>query len=321
MEITTVIAPEIGVGTGKLAGLAWRTSKVSTNGIEIAIEETGPVDGEPLLLIMGLGGQATLWPDNLCADLAGRGFRVIRFDNRDIGLSGSGNRGIKPNIPRAFLRRLVGLAAGPVNYDLYDMAADTVGVLDALGFGFAHVVGISMGGMIAQLVAGTYPERVKSLTSIMSSTNNPRIRQSRLDLLLRLARPRRVLGREDAIDQATDLFQRIGSPGYRIPEAERREAMGRAYDRAYRPAGAMRQLHAIVATGSFEDVLPKISAPTTVIHGRADPLVRPVCGERCARLIPGARLELIDGMGHDAPPALMPRWASLIAATAARAGV
>jgi pimeloyl-ACP methyl ester carboxylesterase len=299
--------------------LCWSAGSACVNGLQLHWEETGPAHGEPLLLVMGLGGQLIHWPDALCADLASRGFRVVRFDNRDAGLSGDGNRGIKVNLPQAWLGSRFGRPAAS-NYTLYDNADDVVGLLDTLGIPRAHLAGASMGGMIAQIVAGRHPRRVRSLTSIMSSTNHPKLPPARFDVLWRMAgigpRPKT---REAVIRRSTAMLKRVGSPAFPTPIEYRRELAGRAYDRAFRPSGMVRQTQAILATGSFESLLPQISAPTQIIHGLADPLLRPDCGRRSAQLIRGAKLELIAGMGHDIAPALMPRWAGLIAANAARA--
>ncbi len=299
--------------------LCWSAGSACVNGLQLSWEETGPAHGEPLLLIMGLGGQLIHWPDSLCAALVARGFRVIRFDNRDAGLSGDGDRGIKLNLPQAWLRTRFGQPAN-ANYTLYDSAADVIGLLDTLDIAQAHVAGVSMGGMIAQIVAGGHPRRVRSLTSIMSSTNHPKLPPARFDVLWRMAgigpRPKT---REAVIRRSTAMLQRVSSPAFPTPVAYRAELAGRAYDRAFRPSGTARQTQAILATGSFEALLPQIQAPTQIVHGLADPLLRPACGQRSAQLIRGARLELIAGMGHDIALPLMPRWAGLIADNAARA--
>jgi pimeloyl-ACP methyl ester carboxylesterase len=299
--------------------LCWSAGSACVNGLQLHWEEAGPQRGDPLLLVMGLGGQLIHWPDALCAALVARGFRVIRFDNRDSGLSADGDRGVRFSVARDWLRSRFGLPAR-ANYTLHDMAADCVGLLDTLGISRTHLVGASMGGMIAQIVAGTHPRRVRSLTSIMSSTNHPRLPPARFDVLLRMAglgpRPRT---REQVIERSVQMLRRVGSPGYHTPTEYRMRLAGRAYDRAFRPDGHARQTHAILATGSFEPLLPAITAPTQVIHGLSDPLLRPECGRRSASLIRGAKLELIPGMGHDLAPALMPRWAQLIGANAARA--
>ncbi|HET8883702.1 MAG TPA: alpha/beta hydrolase [Solimonas sp.] len=297
----------------------WSAGSARVNGLRLNWEETGPAHGEPLLLVMGLGGQLIHWPDALCAPLAEKGFRVIRFDNRDAGLSGDGDRGIRVNLPRAWLASRFGRRTAS-NYTLHDSADDVVGLLDTLGIQRAHVAGASMGGMIAQIVAGRHPRRVRSLTSIMSSTNHPKLPPARFDVLWWMAgvgpKPKT---REAVIRRSTAMLRRVGSPAYPTPTAYRAELAGRAYDRAFRPSGVVRQTQAILATGSFESLLPQIAAPTQIVHGLADPLLRPACGRRSAQLIHGAKLELIDGMGHDFALPLMPRWAELIAANAARA--
>lgn len=299
--------------------MCWSADSACVNGLKLHWETTGPAHGEPLLLVMGLGGQLIHWPDALASALVAQGFRVIRFDNRDSGLSGEANRGIGFSIARDWLGSRLGRIAR-ANYTLHDMAGDTVALLDTLGISRAHLVGTSMGGMIAQITAATYPQRVRSLTSIMSSTNHPKLPAARIDVLLRMAglgpRPKT---REQVIRRSVQMLRKVGSPGFHTPLEYRRRLAGRAYDRAFRPEGHARQTHAVIATGSFEHLLPQISAPTQVIHGLADPLLRPACGQRSARLIRGAKLELIPGMGHDLAPALMPRWADLIGANAARA--
>lgn len=299
--------------------LTWQREDLECNGLPLHFECAGPEHGEPILLVMGLGCQLIQWPEALCADLVARGFRVIRFDNRDAGLSGEGNRGVRFNLRGDFLRSRIGLGPGPSNYLLHDMAQDVVALMDGLGLRRAHIAGVSMGGMISQLVAATFPDRVSSLTSIMSGTNHPWTRQTRLDLLLRMTTPPPNQERETIVARSTETFQLIGSPAYPTPVPELRAFAARAYDRAFRPGGTLRQMHAITATRCFEDLLGKVRAPTQIIHGTHDVLLRPVCGQRSARSIPGARLELIEGMGHDSPTALMPRWAELIAANAGRA--
>jgi pimeloyl-ACP methyl ester carboxylesterase len=299
--------------------LCWSAGSACVNGLQLHWEETGPAGGEPLLLVMGLGGQLIHWPDSLAHELVARGFRVIRFDNRDSGLSASADRGVRATLARDWLRSRFGLQPAS-NYTLHDMAADSIGLLDTLGIERAHFVGASMGGMIAQIAAATHPRRVRSLTSIMSSTNHPKLPAARFDVLLRMAglggRPKT---REQVIRRSVQMLRRVGSPAFPTPIDYRMRLAGRAYDRAFRPDGHARQTHAILATGSFEHLLPQITAPTQVIHGLADPLLRPACGQRSARLIRGARLELIPGMGHDLAPSLMPRWAELVSANAARA--
>lgn len=307
------------MSTQALTQIDWQRGEAEANGITLQYEIAGPAQGEPLLLVMGLSAQLIHWPDAFCAQLAARGFRVIRFDNRDIGLSGSGNRGIRFNLQRDMLRSKLGLKP-EANYTLHDMARDTIGLLDALGIRRGHLAGASMGGMISQIVAATFPERVLSLTSIMSSTNSPKLPMPRPDVLLKLAPPFGVKhDRASVIARTVALFEAIGSPGYPTSRAEREKTAADAFDRAYRPAGIARQTHAILATGSFEDLLGNVRAPTQVVHGLDDPLVRPAGGKRSAQLIPGARLALVEGMGHDFPEGLFPRWVELINDNAGRA--
>ncbi len=299
-------------------GLVWRTGTVRANGITLAWEETGPENGEPLLLVMGLGGQLILWPEPFCAALVACGFRVVRFDNRDSGLSDKANSGIRFSVRKDMLRSRLGLHAR-TNYTLYDMSADTVGLMDAMNIRSAHLVGASMGGMISQITAGRYPRRVRSLTSIMSTTNHPRLPPPRMNVLWHMfGKQSRAISREAMVQRAVRTFKLIGSPGYPTPEAELHRLANIAYSRAFRPGGTLRQTHAIVATGSFEHCLATVKAPAQIIHGLSDPLLRPACGRRSARLIRGARIELLPGMGHDFPKPLMPRWAELISENAAR---
>lgn len=296
----------------------WQRGDAQVGALKLHYEVLGPERGEPLLLVMGLGSQLIQWPESLCRDLAARGFRVIRFDNRDVGYSADADAGLRFSIRGDFLRSRVGLPSGPSNYTLHDMVDDVVGLMDALGIARAHLAGVSMGGMISQIAAGRHPQRVASLTSIMSGTNHPRIRQTRLDLLLRLGNRPALATRDAVIEYRAETQRLIASPAWCRAPSVYRELAARQYDRAYRPGGVLRQTHAIIATGCFEDLLRTIRAPTQVIHGLQDPLLRPACGRRSAAVIPGARLEMIEGMAHDYPDELMPRWAELISGNAAR---
>lgn len=294
----------------------WRNGVAMVGGRRLAWEQTG--DGEPLLLIMGMANQCVLWPDPFCADLVARGFRVIRFDNRDIGGSDSVDRGVPVRIARDYARSRAGLPVR-ASYTLHDMTADTVGLMDALELRDAHLVGVSMGGLIGQILAARHPRRVRSLTNLMSHTNHRWHAVPRLRLLWSMSgRDRTDHSRDGVIRRNLKVCRMIGSPAYPRAEAELRDAFGRAFDRDYRPDGMLRQLHAMIATPCIDDLLPSITAPTQVVHGLADPLVTPINGRRCAALIRNARLELFAGMGHDFPPPLLPRWADLIARNAAR---
>ena len=291
--------------------------RVQANGIAIEIDDRGPSDGEPLLLIMGLGMQLIAWPDELVELLVAAGFRVIRFDNRDIGLSQGFDEHRVPNLLWAAVRHRVGWPVHNAPYTLDDMADDAAGVLDALGIASAHVCGASMGGMIAQALAGRRPERVKSLTLMMTSSGARGLPgPSWAVQQALLARPS---GRdvEAVVSQLAQFFTLIGSPAYRPEPSALRGRLEAAVRRAYRPAGTARQLFAIAAHGDRSRLLGRIGMPTHVIHGRDDPLVPAACGRDLQRRIRGATLEIIDGMGHDLPLELLPRYASSIARLAA----
>ncbi|HEX5713191.1 MAG TPA: alpha/beta hydrolase [Solirubrobacterales bacterium] len=283
------------------------------NGLELCYQEMGPADGEPLLLIMGLATQMIAWDESFCELLAERGFRVIRFDNRDIGRSTRiESAGVPPRSDLILGRR------GSAAYLLPDMATDTVGLMDHLGIESAHVAGASMGGMIAQTLAIEHPERVRSLVSIMSNTGSRWTGlPSRKAMAILLGRPPK--GREAAIERAVRTFSVIGSPGFPFDEERVRRIAGRSYDRGHGAAGVVRQLHAVTASGDRTQALRQASVPATVIHGNRDVLVRPAGGRATARAIPNARLKMIDGMGHDLPRQLWPVFAEEIAANAARA--
>jgi pimeloyl-ACP methyl ester carboxylesterase len=287
----------------------------TANGLQFEYETYGAVDATPVLLIQGLGMPAALWPDVFIDTLVAEGFRVIAFDNRDCGGSSRLTAAGVPNIPRAMTRALLRL---PVTapYTLTDMAADAVAVLDATGVASAHVVGVSMGGMIAQVLAATHPQRVRTLTSIMSNTGNPRPgialgKSKALRALLR--RPPSNPTLEQAVDHLEFVFDVIGSPGFRQDSGERRALLARAARRGLYPAGTSRQLGAILASGDRRAMLRTITAPTLVIHGANDPLVRVAGGRDTARNIRGARLKIVPGMGHDFPPQLMRGLAVMIA--------
>jgi pimeloyl-ACP methyl ester carboxylesterase len=282
------------------------------NGIKLAYQEIGDPDGEPLLLIMGLAMQMIAWDEEFCALLAECGFRVIRFDNRDIGRS--------TKIVSAGVRSRAEILVGrrsTAPYLLRDMAADTIGLMDRLEIDSAHVMGVSMGGMIAQTLAIEHPERVRSLVSMMSTTGNRRHGTPSLKVFgLLWSRP--MEGREATIEQAVKTFKLVGSPDYPMDEALIREIAARSYERGHSQAGVLRQLHAITASGDRSPALRNVRVPTTVIHGKRDPLIRPSGGRATARAIPNARLKLIEGMGHDLPRQLWPTIVEEIAANAAR---
>ena len=284
--------------------------KIKANGIEIEVEDTGVVPGENrpvVLLIMGLGMQLIAWPPALVRSLVDAGYRVIRHDNRDIGLSQHFDHLGPPNLVWTMIKYKLGVSIRPP-YSLSDMASDAVGVLDALGVAKAHVVGVSMGGMIAQRMAIAAPLRVHSLTSIMSSSGarglpeaTPKVRR------VLLSRPASAAP-EDILAHYMHLYKTIGSPAYPIPEREMKSRIQVSLKRSFHPQGTMRQMVSIVAdTHSRAEALGAVRAPTLVLHGHADPLVPYACGEDTARRIPGARMVGIEGMGHDLAPGVVER--------------
>jgi len=282
--------------------------KVQANGLAIEVEDTGPVGpGAPVLLVMGLGMQLIAWPDPLVDALVRAGHRVVRFDNRDIGLSARFDHLGTPNLLWEGMKMRVGL---PVRapYTLHDLAADALGVLDALGIAQAHVVGASMGGMIAQRMALAAPQRVLTLTSIMSSSGARHLPGPRPHVLqVMLSRPRDH-SESVLLAHYVRLFEAIGSPGYPSSQEELRQRILSSVRRGgYRPAGSVRQLAAVAADTRRAQELVRIAAPTLVLHGTDDPLVPLACGEDTARRIPGARFLAIPGMGHDLPPAVVER--------------
>ena len=293
--------------------------RIAANGIALEVEDHGSPQGEPLVLVMGLGMQLLAWHEDFVASLVARGFRVIRFDNRDIGLSQGFDAAGVPNLAIASLRYALGLKVKSP-YTLVDMAADTAGLLDALGIESAHVRGASMGGMIAQRLAAQMPERVKSLTLIMTSSGSRRLPgpslRVRAALISMPKEPRRV---ESIVEHYVNLYGLIGSPGFPPTKDDLRERFTRSVTRSYRPAGTARQMVAIAADGDRSDLLARLRPPTHVIHGAADPLVPVPAGRDLAARIPGATLDVIDGMGHDLPRELWPRFVAGIAGAAARA--
>lgn len=286
--------------------------QIQANGLTLHYDTFGDPAHPPMLLIMGLGAQMILWPPALCERLAAAGYYVVRFDNRDIGLSEKLDRLGKPDLLRAGLRHTFGLSL-KAPYALEDMAQDTVGLMDALGFQTAHVVGLSMGGMIAQWMAIRHPERLRSLTLVMTHSGNRRLPGPTWALRNRLIRRPKRFDRETLVRHAMGTWQLIGSPAWPPDEVELRQLMEAAFDRSHHPRGIARQTLAILAAPNRVPLLRKIRTPTLVIHGTSDPLVPVAGGKELARHIPGARLELIEGMGHDLPKALLPRFADLIA--------
>ena len=288
-------------------------TQVSANGLEIEYDEFGEARAPAILLIMGLGTQMTAWSLPFCERLAGHGYRVIRFDNRDVGLSSKFHGEKAPGLARFALTRMLGLSL-KVPYTLDDMANDAIGVMDAMNVDEAHIVGASMGGMIAQLVAGHFPDRCMSLTSIMSSSGDPSLPAASAEVRKMLLAPRPDTSNPEAVVQRImQSYKTIGSPGFQRSDDELRQLAEASIERSYYPEGFMRQVAAIAANGSRVDLLKRILAPTLVIHGKEDPLVPVECGIHTAEQIRAAKLELIDGMGHDLPPMLSDRIVDLIA--------
>ncbi len=285
-----------------------KATKVGPAGIDIAYQRLGNPDAPPVLLIMGVAAQYIHWPDAFCQALVESGLQVIRFDNRDAGLSSHLTDAPPPNLPAALAGDL-----SSVSYTLPDMAADTVGLLDVLGFKKAHIVGASMGGAIAQTMAIEHPHRVRSLTSMMSTTGNMSVGQPSPDVLREVFSGPRATTRDEVIQQMVRAFRVVGSPGYPSDENEIAARAGRAYDRSYDPIGTARQAIATVASGDRTERLRHLEVPTLVIHGLADRMCDPSGGRATAEAIPGAELVLIEGMGHDIPPGLRDQLAARIA--------
>ncbi|MGB7796618.1 MAG: alpha/beta hydrolase [Pseudonocardiaceae bacterium] len=285
---------------------------VASNGIEIAYETFRAPGDRPLLLVMGLGGQMLAWHPELCAALAAEDFFVVRYDNRDVGLSTHLHDAPPPNLDAAR-----GGDFSSASYRLEDMANDAVGPLDALGLDRAHVVGASLGGMIAQTMAITHPDRVHSLTSIMS-TPEIGIGSATPATLAALPAPPPT-SRAEALEQTVGIFKIIGSPGYPQDEAWVRELAGQSYDRGFDPAGMARQQLAIYASGDRTAALAHVTTPALVVHGQADPLIQLSGGQATAAALPDAELLVLPGMGHDLPRGIWPRLVAAISRLANRA--
>ncbi|GAB3436287.1 alpha/beta fold hydrolase [Massilia solisilvae] len=285
---------------------------LTANGIRLAFDTTGDPKAVPLLLIHGIGMQLTAWPEEYVDGLAELGFYVIRFDNRDCGLSTKFEQAGTPNLMLSWLKTKIGWPIS-LAYTIDDMAEDAVGVLSALGVARAHVVGVSMGGVIGQLLAARHPGRVLSLTSIMSSSGRRGLpepsREVRKVVQQALAKPPDF---DTAVEQSIAVLRKIGSPAYPTTEKQLRRRVARQLRRNCCPGGAARQWLAVTAAGERRDLLAQVKSPTLVIHGAADPLLALAHGIDTAQLIPGARLEIIEGMGHDLPAQLAERILALI---------
>jgi pimeloyl-ACP methyl ester carboxylesterase len=293
--------------------------QVKTKRTTLEAEVHGSPQGEPLLLVMGLGMQLVAWHEDFVQMLVDRGFRVIRFDNRDIGLSESFDRLGVPNLPLEAMKHALGL---PVRspYSLAEMADDTASLMDALDITRAHVCGASMGGMIAQQLAARHPERVKSLTLMMTSTGARRLPGPSLRVRgAMLSRPRDPHDFQSIVSHYVELYRLIGSPHFPADDEWLRTRLSMSVRRSYRPRGTARQLAAIVADGDRTPLVSQLKQPTQIIHGVADPLIPVAAGRDLTARIRNARADLIEGMGHDLPIALWPRFAEGIGVAASRA--
>ena len=291
--------------------------RAQVNGVELEYETFGSRSARPLVLIMGLGAQMILWDEELCEAFAARDFFVVRFDNRDVGLSTKLDHAGAPN---AYAAMQAAAAHQRVDapYTLSDMADDTVALMDTLGIERAHVVGASMGGMIAQMIAIRHPARLLSLTSIMSTTGSPDVPAASPEALQVLLTP--VPSDRDAyVERAIRSWRVIGSKGFPVDEDAVRARAARSFDRDFYPAGVARQLVAIIASGNRTQALREVTTPTLVIHGDADPLAHIEGGRLTAATIPGAELLVIEGMGHDLPRGAWPRIVDAIDAHARKA--
>lgn len=297
-----------------------RTGHAISGDLKLYYEDMGDIDDPPVLLIMGLGAQLLLWRTAFCEKLVGRGLRVIRYDNRDVGLSSkTEHRSSGQPLVTRLLRSWLGLPSQSA-YRLEDMADDAAAVLDHLGIDDAHIVGASMGGMIAQIFAARFRERTKTLAVIFSSNNSALLPPPAPRALLALLKgPPPDSPREVIIDNAVRVGRIIGSPRYRVPEEQARAEAAEGYDRNYYPQGVARHFSAVLGSGSLRRYNRRTTAPTVVIHGRADKLMRPFGGRAVARAIDGARLVLFDGMGHDLPQQLWDQVIGVLANNFAKA--
>ena len=280
-------------------------ARAKANGIEIEYETAGDKGDPALLLVMGLGAQLTIWPDAFFHGLATQGFFVIRYDNRDTGLSTDfGSWGV-PNIADAFQKLMSGKKVD-TPYLVKDMAADAIGLLDALGIDKAHMVGASMGGMIVQTVAALWPERTRSMVSIMSTSGRPGLPPGKPEALAMLTAQPEGPSREQRVKYGIKLRQTIAGAGYPPAEAELRAFVEKNVDRRWYPEGGARQYLSIIASGDRVEMLKKIKVPTLVLHGEDDPLLPVECGRDVARLVPAAEIQTYPGWGHDFPKGMIP---------------
>jgi pimeloyl-ACP methyl ester carboxylesterase len=274
--------------------------RARTNGLELEYETFGDENAPPLLLVMGFSQQLIAWDNGFCLQLASRGFHVVRFDNRDVGLSTKLDAAPVPN-----MTAILGGDGSTIAYSIEDMADDTAGLVEALGLDAVHVAGLSMGGMIAQSLAIRHPSRVRSLASIMSTTGDRAVGQASSEALAFVGR-RGPTERSAAIEHGVLVWRTLRSPGYPFDDATVRDRVVRSYDRSFYPRGAARQAAAIVSQRDRTDALRRVNVPAVVVHGANDPLIHVSGGEATAGAIPGARLVVVPGMGHDLPEGVWP---------------
>jgi pimeloyl-ACP methyl ester carboxylesterase len=285
----------------------WQMAKVTANGIQIEYDTFGDSSSPALLLIAGNGAQLLFWEVEFCELLAKKGYFVIRFDNRDAGLSTKFEEAGIPDFPAAIKALMEGKPVQSA-YSLDDMADDAVGLLDALGIEKAHICGASMGGMIAQVISYRHPKHVLSLTSIMSTTGNPELPQGKPETIAAVLAPQPA-ERLAYVEHNMNIWRRIWSPGFPFEEKRARTFLEKSYDRSYYPQGAVRQNMALLANGDRRPPLSTIAVPALVIHGADDPLIPVEGGKDTAQVIPGAKLFIINGMGHDMPKGV---WAEIV---------
>ncbi len=297
--------------------LDWRAGEAHSNGLTLAYEECGNPEGEPIILLTGLSWQLIHWPESYCAGLAEQGLRVIRLDHRDAGLSSSIKGKMRINFVNSSMMRKFGVTP-PADYTIKDMSDDLIGFIDALNLEKVHLVGFSLGGVVAQLTAARVADKISSLTLLMTTTNDPWLPAADADVLQHLMTSPPDKTDQAIIERTLELHLKLASPGYPTPAHELRDLVERAHQRAYKPGGIMRQMHAMVVSGSIESQLRKVTAATQVVHGDSDRMVPLVCGKRVAERIRGAELEIIEGLGHDFPEALMPDFVKLTLAAVNR---
>lgn len=296
-----------------LAPITWNTGKTKlSNGLTFCWESAGNETAPTVLLVAGLACQLTMWHNPFCLALLKRGYRVVRFDNRDAGLTSDHPHPFKTNVYSTFMRYHLRMGT-PANYTLETMADDTLELIDGLELKKPHLVGISMGGMITQIAAAKQPEKVNKIVLLMSSTNCPTMPVPSLSVLVNMFIRKPKSSRiDDVVEHVERVMRTIGSPAYPLDRDLLHERTREAYKRAFRPEGILRQTQSVIATGSIENFTQRIKAPACIIHGLADPLLKPSCAERLNKLIPNSKVRFIEGLGHDLPDPLSERFSTIM---------